>query len=493
MTELINIIASKPSWEKKILDATIVKNWKKELAEQNVNHCVLDLVIELLKKYSNKKDQVYDDLDDTYKWVLDINVDPKEYSIQPECNCTCKICEGEEYMDDDEYYDDEDEDKEDEPKRNKEIVCKCTEQDLIDKKMSFLLKYIVKSEEYVDENTDEVFKTGQYHVDNITKKIFKSHILKLKETIPVDYHPGSKNQIIDLVHPSLYCYSKGITKTGKKVDENVLFQWLPADVKIDNGKAYIKSYINNLDPIKDLDLYVSITKIFEKFVPGFESVLQTLFANKRIATCPPLTNCQIIVKIAETIVTPKSPISPPSSWHLEGLPCEKIVATGIYYYEMSNITTNYLKFRTTVDNVLNIEYPQSCPKYVKKHYGFDDDKSLNFDDRDTIRTHDDSTIVELGEIETKEDMLLIFPNFLQHQVSNFTLADKRRPGYRKILVFFLVDPSTPILSTSSVKPQQSTMSLKDAKILRELLMFERKYEISDQNAFFERGWSLCEH
>ncbi len=37
------------------------------------------------------------------------------------------------------------------------------------------------------------------------------------------------------------------------------------------------------------------------------------------------------------------------------------------------------------------------------------------------------------------------------------------------------------------------MTLEDAKLYRELLMFQRKYEIDEQTQFFERGWSLCEH
>lgn len=42
----------------------------------------------------------------------------------------------------------------------------------------------------------------------------------------------------------------------------------------------------------------------------------------------------------------------------------------------------------------------------------------------------------------------------QHKVSPFTLADKTKPGHRKICVFFLVDPVVPIISTSQVAPQQ---------------------------------------
>lgn len=42
---------------------------------------------------------------------------------------------------------------------------------------------------------------------------------------PKDWHPGSKNQVLDLVHPSLYCLIYGITR---KTTNNI-----PLDKSID--------------------------------------------------------------------------------------------------------------------------------------------------------------------------------------------------------------------------------------------------------------------
>jgi hypothetical protein len=50
--------------------------------------------------------------------------------------------------------------------------------------------------------------------------------------------------------------------------------------------------------------------------------------------------------------------------------------------------------------------------------------------------------------------MIAFPNVLQHQVQPFELADPTRPGTRKILVLFLVDPGLRVTSTSTVPPQQ---------------------------------------
>jgi hypothetical protein len=42
----------------------------------------------------------------------------------------------------------------------------------------------------------------------------------------------------------------------------------------------------------------------------------------------------------------------------------------------------------------------------------------------------------------------------QHRVSPFELADPSKPGYRKILVLFLVDPHLKVTSATDVAPQQ---------------------------------------
>ena len=55
---------------------------------------------------------------------------------------------------------------------------------------------------------------------------------------------------------------------------------------------------------------------------------------------------------------------------------------------------------------------------------------------------------------TKPDRCIAFPNLYQHQVQPFRLADPQKPGHRKILVFFLVDPTFRVPSATDVAPQQ---------------------------------------
>lgn len=133
----------------------------------------------------------------------------------------------------------------------------------------------------------------------------------------------------------------------------------------------------------------------------------------------------------------------------------------------------------------------------------------------------------VGSVETREGRLITFPNILQHQVQPFELADKTKPGHRKILALFLVDPHIKIISTANVPCQRRDwwarminsdtdvlaklpLELKDkvieevgdfpftlerAKELREVLMAERKeYVMVYQTENFESVTiSLCEH
>jgi hypothetical protein len=60
----------------------------------------------------------------------------------------------------------------------------------------------------------------------------------------------------------------------------------------------------------------------------------------------------------------------------------------------------------------------------------------------------------VGDVVTKTHRCVAFPNLYQHQVQPFHLEDPTKPGHRKILVFFLVDPTKRIPSATDVAPQQ---------------------------------------
>ncbi|EQB45621.1 hypothetical protein CGLO_15478 [Colletotrichum gloeosporioides Cg-14] len=113
-----------------------------------------------------------------------------------------------------------------------------------------------------------------------------------------DWHPGSDEKVLDLVHPSLWPLAYGTTRilSDKRIpladtmnycgggeviptpDEDVdlcwstKFQWLPCEVELDDDKPRIASYINNLHPTKHADLYSVIEKVLGKVVPLWDVV-----------------------------------------------------------------------------------------------------------------------------------------------------------------------------------------------------------------------------
>ena len=50
--------------------------------------------------------------------------------------------------------------------------------------------------------------------------------------------------------------------------------------------------------------------------------------------------------------------------------------------------------------------------------------------------------------------MLTFPNVSQHRLYPFKLADPSKPGHRKVLALFLVNPNFRIVSTAKVPPQR---------------------------------------
>ncbi|KAJ7902875.1 hypothetical protein B0H14DRAFT_2667939 [Mycena olivaceomarginata] len=416
-----------------------------------------------------------------------------------------------------------------------------------------------------------------------------------------DWHPGSNNQVLDLVHPSLWCVVYGRTHAylpGKpRTAANFLpvrapeseyrydllsqdFSWMPSDFTIDsNGSVrLVSSYINNLHPVLHRPLYRLIEEVLTAFVPLFERVLgDSNHENRRVpfsdkqrlgrigciwgpdgmpypeeepasdededefnekfyagiskilpdagrytsgrleARFAPVSlrgrNIQCIIKLANIHLTPEEPEYKGGSWHVEGMINERIVASGIYYYDEENITESSLSFRVAVGE----------PEY----HGQDDSdctRMLYNMDRDS------ELVQDLGAVETKAGRALAWPNLFQHCVSPFELADPSKPGHRKILAIFLVDPTQdPIVSATDIPPQQAdwaaaafeeacqgpasvlgalpqelrdlvkdqfpetVMTRKEAEAYRLKLMKERTTSVKNHERDYVQRFNMCEH
>ncbi|KAF9779818.1 hypothetical protein BJ322DRAFT_1167008 [Thelephora terrestris] len=330
-----------------------------------------------------------------------------------------------------------------------------------------------------------------------------------------DWHPGSDGLVLDLVHPSLYpiVYERTMSKNPGSASPTVVeapefcdptftsqtFQWLPSDFSVDpNGKVTLASpYINNVHPTRHKDICSVIPEILQHALPMFERVLSDAIRPllpMRIATsglygeetadciwdgvipCPGSLNeedqeawldkhpfktpdarehydgdlgvmedrislrdrtIQVIVKLANIVLTPEKPEYPGGKWHVEGMMNENIVSSFIYYYDSENISESRLAFRRATSEPHAHEQDDS--KCMRVLYDMDRDLPL---------------VQNIGDVVTKAHRCVAFPNLYQHQVQPFRLEDPTKPGHRKILVFFLVDPTQTIPSATNVPPQQ---------------------------------------
>ncbi|EKG09891.1 hypothetical protein MPH_13098 [Macrophomina phaseolina MS6] len=442
-----------------------------------------------------------------------------------------------------------------------------------------------------------------------------------------DWHPGSDQMVLDLVHPSLFPVVLGRSRalpSGRVPledwpDTNVSwgnpstlqpwgnFQWLPSQIDFTpEGRPKIASYINNLHPQTNPDLYNTLEQLVDKSIPlwneclswfhtririgqvggndddwvipdGVKWVRPTLDDNAddhhggdddraeeseneendrdwaavngfwheynqwwerhRILQQPepsefrpfsetvnakgarPInlkaefknSGLQVIFKLANIHLTPDKPEYSSSNWHVEGALNEHICATAIYYYDSDNIEPSHLAFRQSVDAEEMVMKPEQYQwSSTCAYYGIE---------------NEEPAIQHLGKVTTPQGRLLAFPNVMQHQVQPFRLADPTKPGHRKILAMFLVDPHIPILSTANVPPQRKDwwaqevrkvepfaslpeelfqniielvdgfpISWQDALEIREKLMEERGRMTDEVNeAMEEDTFYFCEH
>lgn len=190
-------------------------------------------------------------------------------------------------------------------------------------------------------------------------------------------------------------------------------------------------------------------------------------AKKRVnlrERCP--EGLQVIFKLANIQLTPEKPTYGGGSWHVEGGFNEMICASAIYYYDQENITDSHLAFRQAMatDEITRIP-DQNEYEAIELHFGIEQNSEA---------------LQDLGHVLTREGRLLAFPNCVQHRVGSFELADKSRPGHRKILAMFLIDPARRVLSTSNVPPQRRDWwaeELRAKNLLAQLPAELREYAI----------------
>ncbi|KAJ2864086.1 hypothetical protein GGH94_003166 [Coemansia aciculifera] len=272
------------------------------------------------------------------------------------------------------------------------------------------------------------------------------------------------------------------------------FGWLPSEFRVDdNGAVTIESYINNLHPVKHEALYPIIANVFSKFLPLLEQVVTDLVHPRQPRVKPdsseyytsdkPIPDkgsrgydqwkeeaefvppqpesfvapsrsvtpyslrgrrLQTIVKMSNVELTPENPDYSDKEWKLAGLANERIIATGVFFYDMANIAPACLRFREAISSWdFEADSPHDVVSMIKV-YGLDEDQV----DDDYFLSQ------EVGNVDIKDGQCLVFPSTYQHLMPELRLEDSTKPGHCKMLTFYVVDPSTRIPSTEIVPPQQ---------------------------------------
>ncbi|KAF2106544.1 hypothetical protein BDV96DRAFT_507694 [Lophiotrema nucula] len=156
------------------------------------------------------------------------------------------------------------------------------------------------------------------------------------------------------------------------------------------------------------------------------------------------TGLQVIVKMASIELTPDRPEFPVGGWHIEGQMNEHICGTVLYYLDSENITDSNLSFRMQTSAYLmdDIEVGQDAYHWLEQVYGTE------------LGGRSAPCLQNYGSVETRPGRLLAFPNVFQHRVSSFRLKDPSKPGHRRFIALWLVDPNIRVISTANVPPQQ---------------------------------------
>ena len=164
---------------------------------------------------------------------------------------------------------------------------------------------------------------------------------------------------------------------------------------------------------------------------------------------------QVIVKLANIHLTPSDPIYEGGTWHFEGQLNEHICSTAIYYYDCSNITESRLSFRQGVDpEEFDGDGWSYGPGRPDRRGFYYEQNKHAFLELVFGLGNEEPALQDVGSVLCREGRLITFPNVLQHKVQPFELMDKTKAGHRKILALFLVDPHMKIISTANVPPQR---------------------------------------
>ncbi|KAJ7482202.1 hypothetical protein B0H11DRAFT_2173252 [Mycena galericulata] len=316
-----------------------------------------------------------------------------------------------------------------------------------------------------------------------------------------DWHPGSSQQVLDLVHPSMYCVRYGRTQAfipgAPRTASNLLlvhppdletpeeqpwllsteFSWLPSDYKVaEDGSVHLLSpYINNVHPEHHQPLYRVIEDVITVLVPVFERVLGEIVDRP---TVPGSGAGRIQVKELDDCIGVQC-IWAATGWQPKELPDSHETYTGALEALILPLS---LRGRTIqcIIKLANIHLTPEQPEYLGGSWHVEGmlnefivASGIYYYDEENITeselafrvaydtmcmqilyniTTDEPCVQDIGAMNTKSGRVLVWPNIYQHRVSPFRLVDPAKPGHRKILAIFLAEWAAEALNAARNDP-----------------------------------------
>jgi hypothetical protein len=341
----------------------------------------------------------------------------------------------------------------------------------------------------------------------------RADVQQLIDHEPVDYHPGSGTRVRDLVHPSLYPYIEGRSalrspppprdapaydRFGRPYESSI-YQWLPTPFQVaESGAVTAASYINNLDPTRYASTYDDLAALLATALPLIESVVgyvdstrfwqeecegiehegdlpetQTLTARPAPPTSLRGRDLLVIPKIVEYHLSAGE--THEGVWHVEGMSHEHIIATCVYILDRDAALEG---------GNLSFKRAYTLEEAGRLFWNIDQSRPA------AIGSIVDEGTVPVGSVETPAGRIIVFPNSHIHKLSKLSVAAGAAEARRRVIVFWVVDPSVTIPSTREVPPQQGVLPHEEALAIRLALMEERRRHKQTLNV---RAVSLCEH
>ena len=325
----------------------------------------------------------------------------------------------------------------------------------------------------------------------------------LWKNVPI--HPKGPSvdvTVSDLVHPCRYLTEYiGIegTNTFGRTYTDIEYSWIAH--RVHEGK--IIDEIPHMKRSEHESFYETLESTLKHMMDGFELAYdfvkgydpstsfiedyEILASDTCASSCTSLPTAlpkklQFYIKVVDMMIP--SELSYNGVWHLEGVPEEHIIATGLCYlpYEIKTEDSD-----SKIDISIAFKRVMTKREAERLYYSIGQGEPY-------LHSYLNKTLMPLGTHHIDDKNIIVFPNTHVHRVQGFG-ADSR-DIHRKFIAFFLVDPSKEVpyydgLPTDSII---ETMTMKDGNTeYAEELISNMEHRRTAKSSLTPTHIEFCEH